>query len=103
MVADEFIDTLPQAVEHEETGRQRPSHYGRKRETAFVKSVVKRLWSDERGQDLLEYALLASIIATAGVLVLPALGDRLGSVFTARETPVYDIWIPDCPIATPCP
>jgi len=68
-----------------------------------LKQLITRFRSDECGQDLLEYALLASIIAIAGVLVLPALGDRLGSVFTARETPVYDLWVPDCPIATPCP
>ena len=63
----------------------------------FSLRTVRRFWRDQRGQDFIEYALLAAIIAIAGVLVLPALGARLGSVFNARETPVYNIWVPPDP------
>ena len=63
----------------------------------FLIRTVRRFWRDERGQDFIEYALLAAIIAIAGVLVLPALGARLGNVFNARETPVWNIWVPPNP------
>ena len=62
--------------------------------------VIHRAARDESGQDLIEFGLLASIIAIAGVLVFPLIEARMGDVFTGWETPVYDLWIPDDP-ATP--
>jgi Flp pilus assembly pilin Flp len=64
---------------------------------AFFLRTVRRFWRDERGQDFVEYALLAAAIAAAGVLVLPSLGARLGVAFTSRETPVYNLWVPPDP------
>ena len=40
-----------------------------------------RIWNDSRGQDLVEYALAAGLIAVAAVAVSPALGTSIGSIF----------------------
>jgi Flp pilus assembly pilin Flp len=34
---------------------------------------AKQLWSDERGQDLIEYALLAAFACTVGSVLMPRL------------------------------
>lgn len=43
---------------------------------------IARLWSDESGQDLAEYALLLAFIAIAVVLTLPLLGQAIDGIFT---------------------
>jgi Flp pilus assembly pilin Flp len=37
---------------------------------------------DERGQDMVEYALLAGFIAVAGTAVLPGIADSISQVFS---------------------
>jgi Flp pilus assembly pilin Flp len=59
---------------------------------------VRDFWTDDTGQDLIEYGLLASIIAIAGVAVFPQIQAVMDDVFVGWETPVYDIWQPNDPI-----
>jgi len=46
-----------------------------------VRAAVEAL-RDERGQDVIEYALLGALIAVAAAAVLPALGTKVAGVFT---------------------
>jgi Flp pilus assembly pilin Flp len=55
---------------------------------------------DDRGQDLIEYALLAAIIGIAGSLVLPQIGPKMGGAFSSWGGQVYNAWTPSDP-ATP--
>ena len=41
---------------------------------------------DESGQDLIEYALLAALIVAVGATVIPAIGTKVASTFTAVKT-----------------
>lgn len=43
---------------------------------------TKQLWADERGQDLIEYALLSALVCTGAVVLIP------GGVFGAM-THIY--------------
>jgi Flp pilus assembly pilin Flp len=52
---------------------------------------------DESGQDLIEYGLLASIIAIAGILFLPTIATKMGVNFGNWGTAVYNLWVPDDP------
>ncbi len=56
-----------------------------------------RLLFDETGQDLIEYGLLASIIAISGVLVLPVISTKMGNALGNWGNQVYNLWIPDEP------
>jgi Flp pilus assembly pilin Flp len=56
------------------------------------------LLRDEEGQDLLEYALLASIVALAGVLLLPAMRAAMSAVFSDGRTAIDALWIPNDPL-----
>ena len=45
-------------------------------------SIFKNLRNDESGQDLIEYALLALLIALATVAVLPGVGTAISGEFS---------------------
>jgi Flp pilus assembly pilin Flp len=58
---------------------------------------LRRWLLDDSGQDLIEYGLLASIIAIAGVLVFPVIKTKMGLNFNAWGTNVYNLWAPNNP------
>jgi Flp pilus assembly pilin Flp len=58
---------------------------------------VFRLLHDDSGQDLIEYGLLASIIAIAGVLLFPSIKSAMGTQFGNWGTNVYNLWAPNPP------
>jgi pilus assembly protein Flp/PilA len=51
-----------------------------------MKKFALRFWRDEKGQDLVEYALLLSVLAIAGVAGLSSLATTLGTVWTNTNT-----------------
>ena len=60
-------------------------------------SHLTRLWNDDRGQDLIEYGLLAAAIAAVGVAVFPIIFTKLDNAFTASEANVWGAWEPANP------
>jgi Flp pilus assembly pilin Flp len=60
--------------------------------------MLRRFLADERGQDLIEYGLLAAIIALAGSLILPQIGPRMDTAYRSWGTQVYNIWVPSAPV-----
>ena len=40
------------------------------------------LWRDERGQDLVEYALLAGFVAVAAGALLPGISTSISTIFS---------------------
>jgi pilus assembly protein Flp/PilA len=47
-----------------------------------MKSLFKRLWKEESGQDLTEYALLLVLIALVAVAALQGLATAINAVYT---------------------
>jgi pilus assembly protein Flp/PilA len=46
-----------------------------------MKSFWAHFWCDTRGQDLVEYALAAGMVAVAAVAAMPALSSVVSNVF----------------------
>jgi Flp pilus assembly pilin Flp len=46
-----------------------------------MKALIRRLWCDEEGQDLTEYALLLVLLVLAAVTSLSALALAINGVF----------------------
>jgi pilus assembly protein Flp/PilA len=44
--------------------------------------LLKRIWKDTDGQDLVEYALAAGLVAVAAVACMPTLSTTVNNVFT---------------------
>ena len=48
-----------------------------------MKNLLMRLWHEEEGQDLTEYALLVVLLALAAVLGMNTLATAINGVFTS--------------------
>jgi pilus assembly protein Flp/PilA len=48
-----------------------------------MKRSIVSFWRNTRGQDLVEYALAAGMVAVAAVACMPQLGSVMTSVFNA--------------------
>ena len=46
-----------------------------------MKSLLKRLWKEESGQDLTEYALLLVLIALFSVAALQGLANAISNIY----------------------
>ena len=47
-----------------------------------MKKSLKAFWQDTQGQDLVEYALAAGMVAVAAVAAMPALSTTVSTVFS---------------------
>ncbi len=50
----------------------------------FTITRIRRLaiWRDRRGQDFVEYALLAGLVAVASVLFLPGMSESMSQIYS---------------------
>jgi Flp pilus assembly pilin Flp len=51
-----------------------------------MKNFLKRLWNDEQGQDLTEYALLLVLLTLAAIGSLSTLATAVNGVFSKAAT-----------------
>jgi len=59
-----------------------------------MKNLLKRLVSEDRGQDIIEYALLAAGISVVAIPTIPGLGNYVGQLWTGISGQVQTIPIP---------
>jgi Flp pilus assembly pilin Flp len=45
-------------------------------------SLVKLSWKDKRGQDLIEYALMAGFVAVAAGAIMPNIASSISTIFS---------------------
>jgi pilus assembly protein Flp/PilA len=60
--------------------------YLTEREEKKMKTMLKRLWKEEEGQDLIEYALLVALIALIAATIFPTIGADLHTIFNTADT-----------------
>ena len=60
-------------------------------------AFVLRLFRDEQGQDLIEYALLTTFIAFAGLAVFNLVLGVISNTYGSQETAVNGNWVPSDP------
>ena len=53
-----------------------------------IKTFFRRLIGDDRGQDLIEYALLSGLIAVATIVAWTNLQTAVGATYTSLDTNV---------------
>ncbi|MFZ3210664.1 MAG: Flp family type IVb pilin [Terriglobales bacterium] len=55
-------------------------------ERKTMMQTFRRLWSDDEGQDLVEYALLVFLISVAAITILTTLGTDVSKVFSTAAS-----------------
>jgi pilus assembly protein Flp/PilA len=51
-----------------------------------MKQIIKNFISDESGQDLIEYALVAALVGLGSVAAMSGLANSIGNTFTGVGT-----------------
>ena len=51
-----------------------------------MKSFLRNFWKEERGQDLIEYALMAGFVAVAAGALMPNVSSSISIVFSKIQT-----------------
>ena len=44
--------------------------------------VLTKIWRDKRGQDLIEYALMAGFVAVAAGAIMPGVATSISTIFS---------------------
>jgi len=60
-------------------------------------TFVRRLWIDDRGQDLVEYLLLGATIALAGLAAMQAFPAMAGALYAGWGNAQQNLWYPQPP------
>ena len=55
-----------------------------------LKCLVVRLIHDERGQDMVEYALVASMVAIAAGAIMPPVANDVSRIFSKMGSALID-------------
>ncbi|MBI1354485.1 MAG: Flp family type IVb pilin [Acidobacteria bacterium] len=55
-----------------------------------INKLIIRLLNDEKGQDMVEYALLAGFVAVAAGAILPTVSDNISVIFSKMSSVVAD-------------
>ena len=45
-------------------------------------NLLSRMWSNDEGQDLIEYALMLTLILLVSVAAIGGIGKQVGTIFT---------------------
>jgi Flp pilus assembly pilin Flp len=56
-----------------------------------MNAVITRLIAEERGQDMLEYALLGALIATVGILVWQSIGTGVATAYLGWDGGIQNL------------
>jgi pilus assembly protein Flp/PilA len=49
-----------------------------------MNAILKlKIWSDNRGQDLIEYALMAGFVAVAAGAIMPGIATSISTIFSS--------------------
>ena len=65
--------------------RQRPvAHHREEESKGNMKNLILKLqiWKDTRGQDLIEYALMAGFVAVAAGAIMPGVATSISTIFS---------------------
>ena len=57
-------------------------------EDSPVRGFIKRLWTDERGQDIAEYAVMLAVILVIVVGTIRLIGSNANNVFSAAASSI---------------
>jgi pilus assembly protein Flp/PilA len=44
--------------------------------------ILAKIWRDEQGQDLIEYALMAGFVAVAAGAIMPGVASSISTIFS---------------------
>jgi Flp pilus assembly pilin Flp len=80
------------------SGEPRPAAPSKRRASA-MSSLYRRFLTEEAGQDLIEYALLATFIGLVGIIAYQTIGSTMNTVYRGWDSSVQDQWQTPAPVS----
>ncbi len=62
-----------------------------------MRSLILRLARDESGQDLIEYALLTTVVGLAGAVSIDLISTAINNAYGVWDTGINNLWVPNDP------
>jgi Flp pilus assembly pilin Flp len=59
--------------------------------------LLRRFIAEERGDDLVEYALLTAVVAILSFAAVAAIGVAINTTYATWDTATQNIWEPQAP------
>ena len=59
--------------------------------------MLRWFFGNDRGQDLVEYALLTAFVALVGAAAFDIIRTNINVTYTSWDTEVNDLWVPPDP------
>jgi Flp pilus assembly pilin Flp len=60
-------------------------------------TFIRRLIADDRGQDLVEYILLGTMVALASLILANVFPGVMSAVYVSWDAATQALWYPDAP------
>jgi Flp pilus assembly pilin Flp len=60
--------------------------------------LAVRLWREDEGQDLLEYALLTGIVGVSGIVLYTSVAPAMATAYESWTGAQEDLWEPNPPL-----
>jgi Flp pilus assembly pilin Flp len=60
-------------------------------------TLIRRLIADDRGQDLVEYILLGTLVGLASLLLANVMPGVMNAVYVSWDSATQYLWYPDAP------
>lgn len=64
-------------------------------------TLAARLFADDSGQDLIEYALLTSLVGISAIAVFDLLTGSISTTYRTWNTNTNDLWQTPDPVGSP--
>lgn len=62
-----------------------------------TEGLIARLFADDSGQDLVEYALLTAAIGVVSAATWPIIATSIGTAYSSLDMNTQDLWEPPPP------
>jgi Flp pilus assembly pilin Flp len=60
-------------------------------------TLIRRLITDDRGQDLVEYILLGALVGLASLILANVMPGVMNAVYLSWDASTQALWYPDAP------
>ena len=60
-------------------------------------TLIRRLITDDRGQDLVEYILLGALVGLASLILANVMPGVMNAVYVSWDSATQSLWYPDAP------
>ena len=67
----------------------------------MLAELVRRLFREDEGQDLVEYGILTGMVITIGIVIFTTISTKMGNAYDTWGTEIEDRWVPPPPLAPP--